>query len=312
MVNIANAAGISVGSTTLVTSSIPNIGAIWKGEIPTDISYATNLTYEKLDFPITGILPISTLSDRANGVDVEFAIWSDSGVKLSSQTVYSFSWNPVGPNTMVSMYLSQSANLYGTHTMIISTIYTTSTNGSLSRYLKDEQRVKITINKEIPIKAPDAPVIKGTRNAETAVINFEAVNANPVVSKYQLTVSSLISPQLPPTAVASFGARTIIMESTKPEFIVTSAEISRYFNSGYATPGSPYILLRVEAVNGIGNSNMSNGIYFEPQNFGLAIYSLPKPTPSKAATITINCAKGKLTKKVTSANPICPKGYKKN
>jgi hypothetical protein len=310
-IDSAKAAGLSVDSTSTVTSSIANVGAIWKGEIPTSVSYPTDSYGEKLEFPITGILPLSVLADRANGVEVEFAIWTDSGVKLTSQTVYSFSWNPVGPNTMLSMYLSRAENLYGTHTMLITTTYTTSTNGLLSRYLKDEQRVKISINKVIPVKIPDAPVIKGSRNGETAVIEFEPIKANPQVSKYQLTFSSLNSPQLPPTSVLSFGARTIIMESPDPKFVVTSYEINRYFNSGYATAGSPYILFRVEAVNAQGNSVMSNGIYFEPQNFGVPIYSLPKPVEPISSAATITCFKGKVTKKIFGFNPKCPAGYKK-
>jgi hypothetical protein len=172
----ANAAGLVVNTTSPVTSSIPNVGNIWKGDIPTSISYPTDSFSEKLEFPITGAIPISVLADRANGVDVEFAIWTDSGVKLGSQTVYSFSWNPVGPNTMVSMYLSRADNLYGTHTMLITTSYTTSTTGLLSRYLKDEQRVKISINKSVPVKAPEAPVIKGSLAGETAVIEFDSIS----------------------------------------------------------------------------------------------------------------------------------------
>jgi hypothetical protein len=303
----ANAAGLIVNTSSPVTSSIPNVGNIWKGDIPTSISYPTDSFSEKLEFPITGALPISVLADRANGVDVEFAIWTDSGVKLGSQTVYSFSWNPVGPNTMVSMYLSRADNLYGTHTMLITTRYTTSTTGLLSRYLKDEQRVKISINKSVPLKAPETPVIKGSLAGETAVIEFDAIVANPEVSKYQLTVSSLTSPLLSPTSALSFGPRTIIMEGLTPKFIVSKSEINRYFSSGYATEGSPYLLLRVEAVNTQGNSNLSNGIYFEPKNFGLPIFAVTKKSNTST---TIVCVKGKLTKKVTAANPKCPSGFK--
>ncbi|CAN2233010.1 hypothetical protein [Candidatus Planktophila versatilis] len=307
LVPAANAAGLVVNTTSPVISSIPNVGNIWKGDIPTSISYPTDSYSEKLEFPITGALPISVLADRANGVDVDFAIWTDSGVKLGSQTIYSFSWNPVGPNTMVSMYLSRADNLYGTHTMLITTSYTTSTTGLLSRYLKDEQRVKISINKSVPLKAPDAPVIKGSLAGETAVIEFDSIEANPQVSKYQLTVSSLTSPQLSPTSALSFGPRTIIMEGLTPKFIVSKSEINSYFSSGYATQGSPYLLLRVEAVNAQGNSSLSNGIYFEPKNFGLSIFTITKKSNTSK---TIACVKGQLTKKVTATNPKCPAGYK--
>jgi len=316
----AHAAGLTVDSTTKVTSDIPTVGPIWKGDIPNSVSYPTDSFSEKLEFPITGILPISELADRARGVEVEFAIWSDSGVKLGSQTVYSFSWNPVGPNTMVSLYLYQATALYGKHTMLITTSYTTSTTGLLSRYLKDEKRVQIEIKKVLPSKAPEAPVLKTSWEGSNMIAEFEPLNANPPVTKYQLTFSSLLSPNLAPTSVLSFGARTIIMEGIDNKFIVTKNELSRYFVSGYAAIGSPFILMRIEAVNALGSSNLSNGIYFEPKSFGLQPYSLPvTPTPTPTATsekiiaqkTTITCVNGKLTKKVTSVKPVCPAGYKK-
>jgi len=42
----------------------------------------------------------------------------------------------------------------------------------------------------------------------------------------------------------------------------------------------------------------------------------PTPTPSAAPiaapkALTITCVKGKITKKVTAAKPVCPAGYKK-
>jgi hypothetical protein len=98
------------------------------------------------------------------------------------------------------------------------------------------------------------------------------------------------------------------MEGLTPKFIVSKSEINRYFSSGYATQGSPYLLLRVEAVNTQGNSNLSNGIYFEPKQFGLPIFTMTKK--SKAPQ-TITCVKGKLSKKVTAVSPKCPAGYKK-
>lgn len=318
----AHAAGLTIDATTKITSDIPTVGQIWKGDIPVLVSYPTDSYSEKLEFPITGILPISELADRARGVEVQFAIWSDTGVKLGSQTVYSFSWNPVGPNTMVSLYLYQAPALYGKHTMLITTSYTTSTTGLLSRYLKDEKKVQIEIKKVLPNKVPEAPVLMSSWVGSDMIAEFEPIIANPPVTKYQLTFSSLLSPNLAPTSTLSFGTRTIIMEGIDNKFIVTKTELSRYFASGYAAIGSPYILMRVEAVNALGNSNLSNGISFEPKYFGLLPYSLPMvptPTPTPTATSerltvkksTITCIKGKLTKKVTAVKPVCPAGYKK-
>ena len=45
-----------------------------------------------------------------------------------------------------------------------------------------------------------------------------------------------------------------------------------------------------------------------PKKEEVAPASSPSPTATKAS---ITCVKGKITKKVTAANPVCPKGYKK-
>jgi hypothetical protein len=224
---------------------------------------------------------------------------------------------------MVSFSLYPSANLYGTHTMIITTTYTTSTTGLLSRYLKDEKKIKITINKLIPKKIPDAPVIKVQQVGETLAVEFDPIQANPEVSNYQLTLSSLTSPGLPPTSLFNFGQRTIILEGATPKFILTKSEMLLYFNSGYATEGSPYILIRVEAINSEGRSALSNGVYVEPKELGLQIYSKAKSSPAASPQVseetikvpsmkkTITCVKGKTMKKVTAVKPSCPAGYKK-
>ena len=272
-----------------------------------------------MEFPITGILPHSVLADKALGVDVEFQIWSDSGVKLASTTVYSFSWNPVGPNTMVSLNLYASDKWYGTHTMIITTTYETSTTGLLSRYLKDEKRLRFSIEKVIPNKISDAPTIKASSDGNVVTVEFEPVIANPSVSKYQLTVASLISPKLPPTSALSFGQRVIIMEGTNSKFIVTKEELKLYFNSQYASLDTSYILLRVEAVNSMGTSDTSNGIYFEPRNFGLSNFASAKNWNVTSQTNlgsvdslkTITCSNGKTVKKVRGKSPKCPTGFRK-
>jgi hypothetical protein len=126
----------------------------------------------KLEFTIKGLLPIKVLADKANGVDVEFSVWTDSGVKLGSSTIYSFSWNPVGPNTMVSLNLFDNPALIGTHTLLINTEYTTSTTGLLSRYIKDDRQLKLKISKEIAKPTP----IASSKSTDTNV-------GNPVTDK---------------------------------------------------------------------------------------------------------------------------------
>jgi hypothetical protein len=300
----ANAAGLVVEASSKVTSNISNVGDIWTGNIPTKVSYPSDSYSEKLEFTINGILPISVLADKANGVDVEFAIWSDSGVKLGSQTIYSFSWNPVGPNTVVSMYLSQNAALYGKHTMLISTNYTTSTTGLLSRYLKDEKKHSIEIVKVLPRKIPDTPVARGTWQNGVYEVDFEPIEANPPVSKYVLTLASLKSPTLPPTQTINYNNRSIVLESQGEKFSLTQRDVERYLLGSNAIASTPVVLVRVEAVNDVGYSTLSPGVYIDLKSFGL------DKSAGKVKT-TINCVKGKLSKKVTAVNPKCPTGYKK-
>ena len=303
LVPAANAAGLIVNTSSPVTSSIPNVGNIWKGDIPTSISYPTDSFSEKLEFPITGALPISVLADRANGVDVEFAIWTDSGVKLGSQTVYSFSWNPVGPNTMVSMYLSRADNLYGTHTMLITTSYTTSTTGLLSRYLKDEKKLPIKIERVLPKKIPDTPVARGNWQNGVYEVEFDLIEANPPVSKYVLTLASLTSPSLSPTQTANYNNRSIVLEGMGQRFSLTKMDVERYLADSNAIASTPVVLVRVEAINEIGYSTLSPGVYLDLKDFGISPIAKPKMT-------TISCVKGKITKKVTAAKPKCPPGFK--
>ncbi len=165
----SSTAAVGIVETSKVTSEIPGVGAIWTGEIPTSISIPSDEQSVKLEFTIKGLLPIKVLADKANGVNVEFSVWSDSGVKLGSSTIYSFSWNPVGPNTIVSLYLFDNPALIGTHTLLINTEYTTSTTGLLSRYIKDDRQLKLKISKEIAKPIPTAsPKSTDTSSTPTA------------------------------------------------------------------------------------------------------------------------------------------------
>jgi len=298
----ASADQIKVETTSKVTSNIPYAGDIWTGNIPSKVSYPSDSYSEKLEFPITGILPIDVLADRANGVEVDFAIWSESGVKLGSQTVYSFSWNPVGPNTMVSMYLSKADNLFGTHTMLITTRYTTSTTGLLSRYLKDEKKHTIEIVKVLPRKIPDTPVARGKWQGGAWEVEFDLIEANPAVSKYVLTLASLKSPSLSPTSTSNYNNRSIVLSGMGEKFSLTKSDVERYLRGGDAISGTPVVLVRVEAMNEVGYSTLSPGVYLNLKEFGLG--------PAPKFTRWITCVKGKVIKKFSGANPQCPTGYK--
>jgi hypothetical protein len=202
------------------------------------------------------------------------------------------------------MYLSQNAALYGKHTMLISTNYTTSTTGLLSRYLKDEKKHSIEIVKVLPRKIPDTPVARGTWQNGVYEVDFEPIEANPPVSKYVLTLASLKSPTLPPTQTINYNNRSIVLESQGEKFSLTQRDVERYLLGSNAIASTPVVLVRVEAVNDVGYSTLSPGVYIDLKSFGL------DKSAGKVKT-TINCVKGKLSKKVTAVNPKCPTGYKK-
>ena len=249
---VGAADGLVVNSTTSITSEVPNIGQIWKGEIPTLVGYPTDSTIEKLDFQITGILPISQLADRSLGVEVEFAIWSDSGVKLGSQTIYSFSWNPVGPKTMVSMYLYSNPSLYGKQTMLITTSYYISTNGLLSKYLKDEKRVPIEIRKLVSSKIPDPPSnLKGQWVGSNLSYTFTAPQSFPEVISYEIGIADSVAGMS-----GTYYEPTVLKKITSNTFLLTPGEFLKTVNLK-----NDSVIVKVRAVNSVGNSYWSSGIY---------------------------------------------------
>ena len=137
----ANASIPTVLNETSVTAAIKGVGDIWTGKIPTKVAFPPNEYCDALSFSIQGLLPLSVLADRALGVKVEFEIWSELGKKVANDTVFSSSWNPTGPNTLVSIYMP--SNCSGKYTMLIRTIYSTNTNGLLSSYLSEEKKLAV-------------------------------------------------------------------------------------------------------------------------------------------------------------------------
>ena len=125
------------------TSSIIGVGNIWSASLPKQVQLPDS-SYSDLEFNIKGLLPISVLTDRALGVSVDFEIWSEKGVQIASETVYSSDWNTKGPDTLVSMTLFTSKFNEPT-TLRVVTTYSTRTNGLLSSYLEDVDIFQITV-----------------------------------------------------------------------------------------------------------------------------------------------------------------------
>ena len=172
----ANANQLAVIETNnFVIGSTTNTPNIWQGNIPTSIGVGKYDRY-KVEFSIQGLLPYETLAaknSRGTGVNVEFEIWSDSGKKVAYDTVSSYSWNPVGPNTLVDFYLFDMP--IGTHTLIIRTQYELSTTGLLTRYVEGKITQKITIydidlRQKQQAEAKAAAELKAKQEAEAKAI----------------------------------------------------------------------------------------------------------------------------------------------
>jgi hypothetical protein len=161
----------TVKETTLVTGSTALTPSIWKGNIPTRVGIRQFSNY-LVEFPIQGLLAYETLAaknSRGTGVTVEFEIWSANGKKLGYDTVYSSSWNPVGPNTAVDFYLFDYP--IGTHTLIVRTKYELSTTGLLTTYWEGKFQQSITIyDIDVQAKIDAEAIAKAKADAEAKAI----------------------------------------------------------------------------------------------------------------------------------------------
>ena len=114
------------------------------------------------------------------------------------------------------------------------------------------------------------------------------------------------------------------------KFSLTKMDVERYLKSSYALENTPVVLVRVEAINEVGYSTLSPGVYLNLKDFGIDKAAADKAeadakavsekaaankiVADKVATIkkaTIICVKGKITKKLTAVKPVCPTGFKK-
>lgn len=261
--NAVAAETISITESSDYTAVIEVVGQVWKGKIPTRVAYPAGSSSQKLEFQIQGILPQSVLGNRATGTDVEFEIWSDAGKKIAYDTVYSSDWNPVGPNTLVSMYLYESEAI-GTHTMIVRTIYELSTTGLLTRYIKSEQRFTIRIvSAAKPAQVDLTSASDFSNNVGYALgtkYSFTPLST-PTIMRYEVGLLAMKSPGLDPAANASYlepvviktvsvGNFELYYEDLKPELLKYMSDLS---NSAF--------IIKVRAVSEGGAGTWGKGYY---------------------------------------------------
>ena len=259
---------ITITESSEYTAVVEVVGQVWKGKIPTKIAYPAGSYSQKLEFQIQGILPHSVLGNRATGTDVEFEIWSEAGKKIGSDTVYSFDWNPVGPNTLVSMYLTESEAI-GTHTMIVRTIYELSTTGLLTRYIKSEQRFTVRI-----VSAVKPPVVdltsasdfsNGLGYALGTKYEFTPISSI-VVSRYEVGLMILKSPGLDATKTSNYFDPIVIKSVNTGKFELIYDDLKPTLSKYISDFSSSAFLIKIRAVSEGGTGEWGKGYYTETKD----------------------------------------------
>ena len=254
-----------------VLETSPMIGSvqgypIWRGNVPTrasiPVSFAgANKPCGYLTFQIEAVAPQADLLNRATGIDVDFEIWSNSGAKIGSASLSSFSWNPVGPNNLVKIFLCDE-NSYGTHTLLISNKRTISTTGLLSRYLEEKTNSVITIEKPAPLPSAPGPL---KANLNNNVIKFSFKPAKGRVLEYEVLIAnSLPGEKASKSRVYDnqFGEFEIVKKIQKTNFTLSKSDILEVFPDLNAM-----FLVKVRAVGEGGEGPVSYGIFYRTSQF---------------------------------------------
>ena len=242
-------------STGVVGQALP-IENIWKGNIPTKITYPLNTFSQKLEFPIQGLLPYSELADKLRGVTVYFEIWAQSGKKLAYDTVYSFDWNPVGPNTLVSMYLYPEG-VVGTHTMLIRTEAVTSSTGLISRYLKGEIKLPIQI---VGVSKP-GNIDRMSAKWNTESLEYTLTTSGTAVKEYEIGLSYLLVSTSDKTLYANYSAMQVIKKVSDKTFTVSYQEQVDWLKKNNLPLEGTTIMLRARGINEGGIGDWGYGLY---------------------------------------------------
>lgn len=237
----SKATGAVIDASEDFMGNIASVGNIWKGKIPTRISYPLASSYQYVYFTIQGLLPYSSLADKATGVEVEFELWNSKGKKIADETVYSFDWNPIGPNTLVGLRLSED-DAIGNHTLIIRTIYEVSTTGLLTRYLEQEDKRQITVisrKKDQIIKfkqVPDTSLEKGTINLYSTDLSSSEYSLTPILRSSTPSVCTTTDRSI--TLITS-GTCTLVASHPGSDTIGSAAEVSMSFKVLAGKPKTP-------------------------------------------------------------------------
>lgn len=252
---------VAANATAQISGTTPYVANVsgsdvWQGNLPSKLVFSDTYS-SKVEFPITGILPYATLADRATGVKVEFELWSQSGSKLGYDTVYSSDWNPVGPNTMVSIYAS-GAQTSGVATLLVRTIWTVRTNGLLSSYLQTEYRQNVDV---LTGSVPKAiKNLSGTFKGKNISYKFSKPASSRPITTYIVKIGFIDDNSLSPKYQSNFSQMSPLKNISKNSFTLSKKEVSAKI-AELGLVGPKYFMLTVIAVSELGESPVSNGIY---------------------------------------------------
>lgn len=265
-------------SSEATIANIPQVGDLWSANVPTQVQFEKSITYPcgYVIIPVRGLLSYSTLADKANGVSLNITAWSDSGAKLGNGYLGSSDWNPVGPITQAKVFFC-GADVVGTHTLLIETLYYTSTTGLLSRYLSttNRSRLSISIQKSPPVAIKD---FKISLSGQAIDASWSTPSSDATITGYEIGLfDSNSNAPLPPldSDLKSPVIVTTLSANAKQVSILWS-EVSKFTKY----PGTS-IVFKVRATSSSGAAAWSNGIYLTQQQF--AAYKPPSSLPPKPA-----------------------------
>ena len=257
-------------------ANISGIGDIWTGSVPTQVQYEKTSTYPcgYVLIPIRGLLPYSKLADKANGVSLEMTAWSDAGAKVGNGYLTSSDWNPVGPVTQAKLFFC-GADVVGTHTLLIETLYYTSTTGLLSRYLSTTNRSRINISIQ---KLPPATILdfKVSLPGQSISGSWSAPSSESVITGYEIGLfdSNLNAPIPPRDSDLKAPFSLAVVPASSRQVTIPWSDVAKL-----ATFSGTSIVLKVRAQSNSGSGLWSNGIYLTQKQF--EPYKPPSVLPPK-------------------------------
>jgi hypothetical protein len=164
IISVASAPAVLASTEVEVSATVPAQGTVeikysngrtelstplWSGNIPSRVRAIVKGSYQtcySLQFPIQGLRPYAELVNATSEVEIDFELWTSSGLKLDTEWVYSSTWNPLGGPTVINWTACDVWNKPGSYNLLVKTQQTLSTTGLLSRYVSGLQVVPLIID----------------------------------------------------------------------------------------------------------------------------------------------------------------------